>query len=84
MTNHDFWMSISDIISEGFTSEGLTKLEDYAEQFKTGEILYKRFSPSEQHGCIEGGAAHVVASILAGAKIGPDQLSAPKGSFKRE
>lgn len=23
MTNHDFWMSISDIINEGFTSEGL-------------------------------------------------------------
>ena len=22
MTNHDFWMSISDIINEGFTSEG--------------------------------------------------------------
>ena len=25
MTNHDFWMSISDIINEGFTSEGLAK-----------------------------------------------------------
>lgn len=31
MTNHDFWMSISDIINEGFTSEGLAKLDDYAE-----------------------------------------------------
>lgn len=28
MTNHDFWMSISDIITEGFTSEGLAKLDD--------------------------------------------------------
>ena len=51
MTNHDFWMSISDIINEGFTSEGLAKLDDYAEQFSTGKILYKRFSPSEQYGC---------------------------------
>lgn len=42
MTNHDFWMSISDIINEGFTSEGLAKLDDYAEQFSTGKILYKR------------------------------------------
>ena len=47
MTNHDFWMSISDIINEGFTSEGLAKLDDYAEQFSTGKILYKRFSPSK-------------------------------------
>ena len=54
MTNHDFWMSISDIINEGFTSEGLAKLDDYAEQFSTGKILYKRFSPSEQYGCREG------------------------------
>lgn len=55
MTNHDFWMSISDIINEGFTSEGLAKLDDYAEQFSTGKILYKRFSPSEQLGCVKGG-----------------------------
>ena len=38
MTNHDFWMSISDIINEGFTSEGLAKLDDYAEQFSTSYI----------------------------------------------
>lgn len=47
-------MSISDIINEGFTSEGLAKLDDYAEQFSTGKILYKRFSPSEQLGCVKG------------------------------
>ena len=82
MTNHDFWMSISDIINEGFTSEGLAKLDDYAEQFSTGKILYKRFSPSEQYGCCEGGRIHVIASLLAGAEVGTDQLSAPKGSFK--
>ena len=84
MTNHDFWMSISDIINEGFTSEGLAKLDDYAEQFSTGKILYKRFSPSEQLGCVKGGTIHVIASLLAGAEVGTDQLTAPEGSFKRE
>ena len=79
MTNHDFWMSISDIINEGFTSEGLAKLDDYAEQFSTGKILYKRFSPSEQLGCVRGGETiHVIASLLAGAEVGTDQLSAPE------
>ena len=82
MTNHDFWMSISDIINEGFTSEGLAKLDDYAEQLSTGKILYKRFSPSEQYGCREGGRIHVIASLLAGAEVGTDQLTAPEGSFK--
>lgn len=84
MTNHDFWMSISDIINEGFTSEGLAKLDDYAEQFSTGKILYKRFSPSEQYGCCQGGTIHVIASLLAGAEVSANQLFAPKGSFKRE
>ena len=60
MTNHDFWMSISDIINEGFTSEGLAKLDDYAEQFSTGKILYKRFSPSEQLGCVKGGTIYCI------------------------
>ena len=84
MTNHDFWMSISDIINGGFTSEGLAKLDDYAEQFSTGKILYKRFSPSEQLGCVKGGTIHVIASLLAGAEVGANQLTAPEHSFKRE
>lgn len=84
MTNHDFWMSISDIINEGFTSEGLAKLDDYAEQFSTGKILYKRFSPSEQYGCCQGGRIHVIASLLTGAEVSANQLIAPEGSFKRE
>lgn len=71
-------------INEGFTSEGLAKLDDYAEQFSTGKILYKRFSPSEQYGCCQGGKIHVIASLLAGAEVGTDQLTAPEGSFKRE
>ena len=84
MTNHDFWMSINDTLHEGFISEGLAKLDDYAEQFSTGKILYKRFSPSEQLGCVKGGTIHVIASLLAGAEVGTDQLSAPEHSFKRE
>ena len=48
------------------------------------QILYKRFSPSEQYGCSKGGRIHVIASLLAGAEVGTDQLSAPEGSFKRE
>ena len=47
-------------------------------------ILYKRFSPSEQYGCREGGRIHVIASLLAGAEVGTDQLTAPEHSFKRE
>ncbi len=84
MTNHDFWMSIDGIIHDGFTPEGLIKLDDYAEQFSAGKILYKRFSPAEQYGCSQGGRVHVVASLLAGAEISPDQLTAPESSFKRE
>ena len=84
MTSQGFWASVSEIVREGFTSEGLEKLSDYAEQFKAGEILYKRFSPTEQLGCVEGGAVHVVASILAGAEAGANSLSAPRGSFKIE
>ncbi len=68
MNNKDFWMSISKIISDGFTSEGLQKLDYYAEQFISGRLVYKRFSPNEQHGCSEGGTTHVIASLLAGAE----------------
>lgn len=84
MTNEDFWNSINDIINDGFTSEGLTKLEEYAEKFSTGTLLYKRFSSSEHFGCNEGGRKNVIASLLAGAEISSDQLFAPEGSFQRE
>jgi hypothetical protein len=84
MTNHDFWMSVSGIINEGYTSKGLAKLDEYAEQISLGKILCKRFSSSEQYGCCQGGAIHVVASLLAGAEVSPNQFSAPEGSFKRE
>lgn len=79
MSNEDFWKSIGGIIDGGFTPEGLKTLESYAEQFATGRILYKRFSPTEQRGCAKGGQAHVIASLLAGAKIGPDILAGASG-----
>lgn len=84
MTNKDFWQSIREIIDCGFSVEGLAKLEEYAEQFISGRLVYKRFSPPEQHGCIEGGANNVIASILAGAEVDSNQFSAPAGSFQRE
>lgn len=72
------------IIDEGFTPEGLTTLDRYAEQFIDGRLVYKRFSPLEQHGCSEGGATHVVASLLAGTETPPDNASEAVSGFKRE
>ena len=84
MTNKEFWKSISTIINNGFDKDGMIKLEDYAEQFFNKQLLFKRYSPSEQHGCATGGSFHVVASILAGAETPTNQLTAPEGSFKRD
>lgn len=84
MTNVEFWSSIRKIISDGFSEEGLNKLDEYAEWFISGRLIYKRFSQAEQYGCSAGGAVNVVASLLAGAEIGADRASAPEGSFKRE
>ncbi|MBQ6965159.1 MAG: hypothetical protein IJP82_05650 [Bacteroidaceae bacterium] len=68
MNNADFWASVRTIIDEGFTPEGLQKLDTYAEQFISGRLVYQRFSPREQHGCAAGGEANVIASLLAGAE----------------
>lgn len=84
MTDKDFWASIKSIEDGGFEPEGLKKLEYYADKFIGNQLVYKRFSPFEQHGCAEGGNVHVIASILAGAGVGTDKLTAPEGSFKRE
>lgn len=84
MSNRDFWFSIQNIIDEGFLSKDLLKLDEYAEWFISRKLVYKRFSPSEQYGCINGGAIHVVASILAGTEIRADKFSSPVNSFKRE
>ena len=75
MNNADFWASVNAIIAEGFAPEGLQTLDCYAEQFISGRLVYKRFSPSEQYGCAAGGTTHVIASMLAGAETGSDQSS---------
>lgn len=85
MNNSDFWASMALIIKEGFTPEGLAKLERYAEQFISGQLVYQRFSPHEQHGCAAGGTSHVIATLLSGAKTKADQDATGKdGDFKRE
>lgn len=85
MNNADFWASIHSIIAEGFTSEGLLKLDCYAEQFISGKLVYQRFSPQEQHGCAAGGATNVIASLLAGAEAGSDsQDSSALSDYQRE
>ena len=84
MTNSDFWKHIDTIIARDFDADRLKQLEQYAELFIAGRLVYKRFSPLEQHGCAEGGSNHVIASLLAGAGIDPSSLSAPEGSFQRE
>ncbi|MBQ9665413.1 MAG: hypothetical protein IJ635_07640 [Bacteroidaceae bacterium] len=85
MNNADFWASIRTIIAEGFTPEGLHKLEEYAEDFISGRLVYQRFSPHEQHGCATGGATNVIASLLAGAEDRTDSDAAKTLSeFQRE
>ena len=65
MNNADFCASVRAIIAKGFTSEGLLKVDTYAEQFISGRLVYQRFSPREQHGCAAGGTANVIASLHA-------------------
>lgn len=84
MTNSDFWAQIRAIISAGFTPEGLAKLDEYADRFTCGQLLYQRFSPAEQHGCIEAGYAHIVATLIAGAEAGTDSVAEGKDAFKRQ
>ena len=85
MKNVDFWASVEAIIVDGFTSEGLHKLDQYAELLINGRLVYKRFSPFEQHGCAAGGTTHVIASLLAGAEVAADRDAASYGDdFKRE
>ena len=84
MLNNDFWHSIKQIIDNGFDAEGLSKLEFYAEQFISNRLVYERFSPFEQHGCSAGGTTHVIATLLAGAEVDADSLTAPINSFQGE
>ena len=85
MNSADFWASVRTIIAEGFTPEGLQKLDTYAAEFISGRLVYQRFSPQEQHGSAAGGNANVVASLLAGAEAGADSESASALSdYERE
>ena len=84
MCNSDFWEHIRAIVSGGFTPEGLAELDEYADKFTCGQLLYKRFSPSEQYGCSKGGHAHVIASLLAGAEAGSDPVAEGENDFKRQ
>ena len=85
MNNADFWASVRAIIAEGFTSEGLQKLDCYAAGFISGKLVYQRFSPQEQHGCAAGGHANVIASLLAGTEVGTNRAYSPAlSSFERE
>ena len=85
MNNADFWASVRGIIAEGFTPDGLHKLDNYAEQFISGRLVYQRFSPREQHGCTAGGEANVIASLLAGAEDSADSdATQALSDFQRE
>jgi hypothetical protein len=85
MNNADFWASVRTIIAEGFTPEGLQKLDTYAAEFISRRLVYQRFSPQEQHGCATGGHANVIASLLAGAEAGSDsQDSSALSDYERE
>lgn len=84
MDNQAFWSSISSIIRDGFDKEGTYKLEQYAKQLITGQLLFKRYTEHEQLGCAAGGALHVIASILAGTETPANQLTALEYRFKRE
>ncbi len=84
MYNSDFWEHIKAIVSGGFTPEGLAELDEYADKFTCGQLLYKRFSPPEQYGCSKGGHAHVIASLLAGTEVGSDSVVEGENDFKRQ
>lgn len=84
MNNATFWESVNTIINEGFTPEGLQKLDHYAELFISERIIYKRFSQIEQHGCSKGGTTNVIATLLSGAKISSNNSNEIICDFKKE
>ncbi len=43
MNNADFWASVRTIIAEGFTPEGLQKLDSYATEFISGDWYINDF-----------------------------------------
>ena len=79
MNELNLWEDIKKIKEDGFSPEGLHKLELYAELFNERKLLYQRFSPAEQHGCSTGGGTHVIATLLAGAEVATSGYA--EGSF---
>ena len=55
-------------------------LEEHGKEFEERRIIYKRFSPPEQHGCTTGGITHVIATLLAGAEVATSGI--PEESIK--
>ena len=84
MNSADFWNSIHQIIADGYTSEGLQKLDEYAELFIRRKLVYQRFSSKEQYGCAKGGATHAIATLLAGAEDCSDYGAEGADDFKRQ
>lgn len=85
MTNANFWESVAKIIDNGFIQKDLLKLYNYAQLFSTRHLIYKRFSPVEQHGCSAGGETHVIATLLAAAEVRTDSFYKESiKDFKRE
>lgn len=82
MTNTEFQESVRDILRNDISEDGIVKLEKYAELFIEGKLLYKRFSPREQHGCSEGGTTNVIASIIAGAENPTNSTTQGERDFK--
>ncbi len=82
MSNQDFWESIDEIIINGFDSNGLEKLDSYADRFINRKLIFNRFSPQEQYGCATGGSAHVVASLLSRAEDPTNPATQTRGNFK--
>ena len=60
------------------------KRKNEIQQFISNRLVYERFSPFEQHGCSAGGTTHVIATLLAGAEVDADSLTAPINSFQGE
>lgn len=84
LSNEDFWEDIDKIISDNFSPDGLETLDYYADLFISGKWIFKRFSSQEQYGCAAGGASHVIATILAGAKNSTNPQNEFLSDFKRE
>lgn len=56
MNSKAFWDSVNAIIAEGFSPEGLQKLDEYAEQFVRHPHQHTRVAMRGRAGTDDGGA----------------------------